>query len=631
MTARPQARLGGPVGLVAGLLAALLLPLAGPVPASAEPSPAARQPGDRQVTLVTGDRVTLRGGDPARPVITPAPGRERVPLRTHRIGPHLYVFPADVAAEVATGRLDRRLFDVTGIADPPAGLARADGGVLLTIRQIGPDGRPAAGQTAIYGIDTGGYEFVGDPGGTTRIRLPRGEYLLDGTQAVPRPGNDAADYYSIVRPSLRLTGDTTVVLDARTTRDVRLTVPAPDAGTAFAAVGYRRSDSTGGFEVTQQLDDFGFLHTAQTGPSVPADRMTGYLAGQWARRSGGSFAGSPYLYATLDTFPGGFPTGFVRRVERRDLAVVEQTANAVSERTAGSAVFGSRGPLRMAWAADLTYRPPARRRLLLDAKASWHTEWYETVLDPDTGEQTDLTTVRTRPRTYRAGRLHRERFNAAVIAPPAPRAERFGEALAVALDPGRSPDSPLAPAVDADGNALGTRADREWSRLERDGVPVASSERFGELRADELPAGPARYTLSTSLSRRTYADVSTRLECVWTFVSASTGGVEPLPLLAVRYRPDVDGENRGTRRGLTVVPFAIVAPPGTELPQLRSVRLEVSGDGGRSWRPATVAPAGRRGFRAVFGRPAGPTVSLRATLVDAAGHRTRQTVIDAFR
>ncbi|ATE54954.1 S8 family serine peptidase [Actinosynnema pretiosum] len=99
-------------------------------PAADDPSP----PGGATVTLITGDRVTVHGGD--RPgTITGGPGRERVAFRTVTADGRLSVIPSDAERGLAEGRLDPRLFDVTTLvesgygdtAELPLILTRADG------------------------------------------------------------------------------------------------------------------------------------------------------------------------------------------------------------------------------------------------------------------------------------------------------------------------------------------------------------------------------------------------------------------------------------------------------------------------------------------------------------------------
>ncbi|MFD3843444.1 hypothetical protein ACFWWC_45650, partial [Streptomyces sp. NPDC058642] len=68
----------------------------------------------RFVTLVTGDRVRLD----ARGRVTgvqQAPGREDVPVSVRRLGGEQHVVPADAAARIGQGTLDKRLFDVSAL------------------------------------------------------------------------------------------------------------------------------------------------------------------------------------------------------------------------------------------------------------------------------------------------------------------------------------------------------------------------------------------------------------------------------------------------------------------------------------------------------------------------------------
>jgi subtilisin family serine protease len=68
--------------------------------------------GGHAVTLVTGDRVLL--GPAGSMQVTPVAGEGRGGMRfsMRRQGDHMYVIPADAAPLVASGKLDRQLFDV---------------------------------------------------------------------------------------------------------------------------------------------------------------------------------------------------------------------------------------------------------------------------------------------------------------------------------------------------------------------------------------------------------------------------------------------------------------------------------------------------------------------------------------
>ncbi|WP_093775750.1 S8 family serine peptidase [Streptomyces sp. yr375] len=98
---------------VAGLTAAAPGTFVTPAAAaSASRSPNHLAGATAHVTLITGDTV---GVDPAGRVVgvDRGAGRARIPLSVQRFGGHTYVVPADAAALLGSGRLDRRLFDVT--------------------------------------------------------------------------------------------------------------------------------------------------------------------------------------------------------------------------------------------------------------------------------------------------------------------------------------------------------------------------------------------------------------------------------------------------------------------------------------------------------------------------------------
>ncbi|MFE9768279.1 S8 family serine peptidase [Streptomyces sp. NPDC005808] len=64
----------------------------------------------RTVTLITGDQVLL-GQDGTVEGVTPAKGRDAVPIQTIESDGHTYVIPADAEPLISTGKLDRELFD----------------------------------------------------------------------------------------------------------------------------------------------------------------------------------------------------------------------------------------------------------------------------------------------------------------------------------------------------------------------------------------------------------------------------------------------------------------------------------------------------------------------------------------
>ncbi|WP_405055813.1 S8 family serine peptidase [Kribbella sp. NBC_01505] len=83
-----------------------------PQPRAQPPAPVAARQFD-QVTLITGDRVTLSGGPKPQVSVEPGPGRKGIRFTTRSVQGQITVFPSDVGKYIASGRLDSQLFDVT--------------------------------------------------------------------------------------------------------------------------------------------------------------------------------------------------------------------------------------------------------------------------------------------------------------------------------------------------------------------------------------------------------------------------------------------------------------------------------------------------------------------------------------
>ncbi|MEU4447030.1 S8 family serine peptidase [Actinosynnema sp. NPDC050801] len=121
---RKRGKAWGAAVLALGLVAAPTAGVAGaePAQAGAEAAPAGAQP--RTVTLITGDRVVVSGA--AVGAFHPGPGRDAITFHSsHRDG-RLHVVPEDAAGGIAAGRLDPRLFDVTGLIEAGYDDARSD-------------------------------------------------------------------------------------------------------------------------------------------------------------------------------------------------------------------------------------------------------------------------------------------------------------------------------------------------------------------------------------------------------------------------------------------------------------------------------------------------------------------------
>ncbi|XVS61246.1 S8 family serine peptidase [Actinosynnema sp. CA-299493] len=139
--------------------------------ARGEPSPEDRT----TVTLVTGDRVVLDGDRLVS--VTPGAHREDVSFQVTRHAGRLRVVPADVARPLAEGRVDQRLFDVTGLVEAGYDDARRDTVPVIVSGGLPPAGARVAG--ALPAVDAVSAEV---PKSTGWLELPEGpgKVWLDG-------------------------------------------------------------------------------------------------------------------------------------------------------------------------------------------------------------------------------------------------------------------------------------------------------------------------------------------------------------------------------------------------------------------------------------------------------------------
>ncbi|MFB6816486.1 S8 family serine peptidase [Streptomyces sp. NPDC056347] len=146
-----------------------------------------------ELTLITGDRVTV---DAKGRVVAfrPAKGREHIPVQRQTQDGHTLLIPADAHRLISSGKLDRRLFDVTELSRPEYRRAQKSGLKLI----VSYRGAQAAAAKA----------EVRDAG-STQVR--RNLNTLNA-QSVTTPQEDAKDIWA--------------ALTARTARSVQRTTAA---------------------------------------------------------------------------------------------------------------------------------------------------------------------------------------------------------------------------------------------------------------------------------------------------------------------------------------------------------------------------------------------------------------------
>jgi hypothetical protein len=439
--------------------------------------------------------------------------------------------------------------------------------VRLTVRWTDRAGGPAL-QTigAIYAADGSHWSRLPDQGGTGSVELPRGTYTLDAK--VLGDGVTVLD-----QPRLVLDRDTTVDLDARLGRPVRVASPRAGSAQVWAHVGV----TSGAMTANVQATTFDGVYTAQIGAAGDVPGFRTDVSGSWARPG----ANSPYLYSLAWSEPGRFVSGFAGSAGPRDLATVH--AQYARDAATGTMTLPFAGG---SWGYSSTMDLPARRTEYFTAGA-WSGRFGS---------------AQSRPTVYAAGGGYDVTWNKGVFGPAFPSgyaATRTGDSLRI--DPAWFSDSA------GDHGDASPEAAHHLTVL-RNGAAVDAAA---------VPAGAGEFTVTDESTRS--ATFSTTTRTTWTFRSARTAKATALPLSTIRFVPA--GE---------VLSFTVAGQPGSAAGPVAGFTLQVSYDDGRTWRTALASRIGAHGIAILRPPAAGTFVSLKASATDTAGNRVAQTIIRAY-
>ncbi|MFF1957285.1 S8 family serine peptidase [Streptomyces sp. NPDC058220] len=208
--------------LSAAVSTALLLTAGAVAPVSAQP-PAPNTPvadsapagPGTTVRLITGDRVTVSAGPDGKRVasVEPGPGREGIVFRTAEEDGGLSVLPSDAIGPVSSGRLDRRLFDVTELLAQGYDEAHTDALPLIVSQ---PAGEPAAAldRWSALNEDVAPSRRL-DSINARSLRIEAGDLGRFWKQLVPGSG-DASTARAAAVPTVWLDGRVSPTLDRST-------------------------------------------------------------------------------------------------------------------------------------------------------------------------------------------------------------------------------------------------------------------------------------------------------------------------------------------------------------------------------------------------------------------------------
>jgi subtilisin family serine protease len=477
----------------------------------------------------------------------------------------------------------------------PVAITREAETHLLTINYLGVDGKPTTNfYSVLQGLDNWTHEILHwiDDAGTVTLELPPGQYALDAEVF-----DESGAFYYLPRPNVTLTADTTITVDARAAKPVRVTPPVA-ATLGRAEVGYQVMGSVTGIESGVSVGDLGKVRTAQSGPPAPAGTFAAYLNTGWT-------TGDAY-YGLAWSWDDALPTGITKTVRQADLATVHQRV------AGGGEVEMSPDPLsRYVNSSGLVHEAGGTAYVTTRG-----VRWTTTVSQPDT-------MLISPPRTYQAGRSYDEPMNHAVFGPALPEAEtpwisRYNSVV------GNDMIFVHAPLFgDSAGDAGFSTVDSASSRLYHGGELIGETSDVNA--AFPVPAADGEYRLAVSAIRT--AEVSTEVGAEWTFHSVhGNGRFTPVDTSVVRFTPWLDEKDTAPAGRAFDIPVALQRADGS-IERPCELTVAVSYDEGRTWQPARVT----NGTVKVRHPAHATSVSLRAFARDRDGNTVKQTIIRAYK
>ncbi|GAA2940093.1 S8 family serine peptidase [Streptomyces griseoincarnatus] len=453
--------------------------------------------------------------------------------------------------------------------------------------------------------------------GTVSVRVPKGGYVLDASVFVGADPEKWRGADWLAQPRLDVTRNTSVTLDARKAKPVKVTVPGKGAKAQFAATDFTIETNDGAVSYGWWLDSFSGFRTAHLGPQI----TNGTLSQQWnAHFSNGAKA----QYSAVS---GGkvkkVATGYTRAFKAKEFATVQVGMGAAASGKKGAVgAFGWLPGGSGATGFSQEQKLPSTRTLYLSTVngVTWDLDFEQLGgVDEEGWPVYEAGYSIGAGRTYKGGKTYKETVNTAVFGP------RLTSSYGVFRD-GNSIYGLIPLFADGKGHAGSSDFSSAVTTLYRNGKKVGSNNDplFGE-EGFTVPSGDAAYRLTTSVRRSAkVAAASTRIDASWTFRSKKTSGEKQLPVSSARFAA-VTGLDSKVPAGKKAT-FPVVVEGAARGKNLKSLAVHVSYNGGKTWKKTTVT----KGRITVKNPAKGKAVSFRAKITDKKGNASLITVHNAY-
>ncbi|MCP9991074.1 S8 family serine peptidase [Streptomyces albogriseolus] len=453
--------------------------------------------------------------------------------------------------------------------------------------------------------------------GTVSVRVPKGGYVLDASVLVGADPETWRGADWLAQPKLDVTRNTTVTVDARKAKPVKVTVPGKAAKAQFASADYTIETNDSAVSYGWWLENYSGFRAAHLGPQI----TNGTLSQQWNTHFSN---GAKAQYTAIS---GGkvkkLATGYTRAFKAKEFATVQVGMGAAASGKKGAVTaFGWLPGSSGASGFSQEQKLPSTRTLYLSTVngVTWDLDFEQLGgVDNEGWPIYDAGYTIGVGKTYKGGKTYKETVNTAVFGP------RLTSSYGVFRD-GNSIYGVIPLFADGKGHAGSSEFSSAVTTLYRNGKKVGSNNDplFGE-EGFTVPSGDAAYRLTTSVKRSAkVAAASTRIDASWTFRSKKTSGEKQLPVSSARFAA-VTGLDSKVAAGKKAT-FPVVVEGAAQGKNLKSLAVYVSYNGGKTWKKTTVT----KGKITVKNPAKGKAISFRAKITDKKGNASLITVHNAY-
>ncbi|MFI9628740.1 S8 family peptidase [Streptomyces sp. NPDC052042] len=489
----------------------------------------------------------------------------------------------------------------------------------LTLKVIGRDGKPAEfyenDLAGLSGPARGSWLHPTGDGGTVKLRVPKGGYALN-TAIYTDPEDSAKGTDWLTRPKLDIAKNTSVTLDARTTKPVDFTLPATGTKDLLAAPEIQFETKDIGYGYGWYLNSYRGLRTAHLGPKVTDGSLYQQWIGSWTK-------GAATRY---DIAVGGrvtqAATGYKRTFTAGQMAKMNIGVGAsVKGKTGEIGAWGLLPNSSGAWGAWSAHKLPGTVTAYVSTadKVKWSFDLLqEGGTDADGFPVIDAVYTLDGLPALKPGATYAKKMNTAVFGPA------LGTDLGIFRE-GNELVADLALSSDGSGNYGASTYSSVKTVLYRNGKKLVQNTNPLEGEPITVPSGAADYRLTTSvrLSPKVSA-VSGRIDASWSFRSKKTGYQTALPASTVRFTPNVTLDGKVTAGKTASVPVKVQGAAAGK--NLKSLTVYVSYDGGKTWKKSAV----KSGKLSVKNPAKGKSISYKANVTDKKGNKSSVTIYHAY-